>query len=284
MVSAPSKSGRRTARSPSSAWSNRGPLPTIDVLVVVLGQREHVACRVAREPRARGVGVDAFGQQHLALPRGDATRRLELGRRQVAHPVVGDVRDGERRAARGRQGGAAERGVGRAPGVDLVAAAAPGDGEHGRRAGRADRQHRRGERDAAALLPAVGQRRLGDGRRFEALHDATADRDALVGVEPAELGAVHVAVGDELAAAGGAGRAAVALRIVEREAGDDDLEVVGGERLAGVDDVEEQAAARQLGGGQRVGEHVAVLAAHGLVRVADADARVPGTAPGRAPR
>ena len=63
----------------------------------------------------------------------------------------------------------------------------------------------------------------------------------------------------------------VAQRIVELEAGDDDLEALGLERLVGADDVERQLTARQLGVGQRVRQHVAVLAAHRLVRVADAD-------------
>ena len=63
----------------------------------------------------------------------------------------------------------------------------------------------------------------------------------------------------------------VAQRIVELEAGDDDLEALGLDRLVGADDVERQLTVRQLRIGQGVRQHVTVLAAHRLVRVADAD-------------
>ena len=66
----------------------------------------------------------------------------------------------------------------------------------------------------------------------------------------------------------------VAQGVVEDEAGDDDLEALGLDRLVGSDDVERQLTRRQLRFGQGVRQHVTVLAAHRLVRVADADLRL----------
>ena len=95
--------------------------------------------------------------------------------------------------------------------------------------------------------------------------------------ERADDGAVDVAVAYELASAGRVGEPDVAQRILELEAGDDDLEALGLDRLVGADDVERQLTGRQLRIGQGVRQHVAVLAAHRLVRVADADlaSRIP---------
>ena len=101
--------------------------------------------------------------------------------------------------------------------------------------------------------------------------DRAADGDAFTRFERADDGAVHVAVGRELASAAFVFAADVAQRIVELEAGDDDLEALGLDRLVGADDVERQLTVRLLGLGQGVRQHVTVLAAHCLVRVADPD-------------
>ena len=119
-----------------------------------------------------------------------------------------------------------------------------------------------------AALGDVRDRRLVDGREPD---DRATDGDAVTRFERADDGAVDVAVAYELASAAGVGAPDVAQRIVELEAGDDDLEALGLDRLVGADDVERQLTVRQLGVGQGVRQHVTVLAAHRLVRVADAD-------------
>ena len=98
------------------------------------------------------------------------------------------------------------------------------------------------------------------------------DGHPLTRLEGFEHHPIQVAVACELAASGVAERANVALRIAELEPGEDDLEAPGLHRLVGADDVESELAAIEVGLGQHVLEHIAVLAGDRLVGIADADA------------
>ena len=223
-----------------------GTLPEHDVVTVrgVLGDRQDVPGGVPGEPGADGVGVDPLAQQHRAGPWQDAARRLELRRREVVHAVVGDPRDGQRRAPGRRQAPGSERGIGGPAGVDVVAAAAPGERVDPGRTGGADRQqHGRQRHRAVAAAALLGEQWQVERRRLEPGGDGAVDRDASTGRDLPELDAVDVALAHQLACPVGD----AALRVRELHPSDDDLERPGLQRLVGADDVERQVARPQRG-------------------------------------